>query len=141
MPNSSRSTAMHNPMRVTVLIVDDNTSGAQTLKIVLELGGYDVLVASTGRDALELFNQHLPGVVLLDINLPDMDGYSVAQALRRIRNTQPTLILALTGRAADGDERDALLAGCDFHLSKPVDFDKLEEVMHARVAQCTTTHG
>lgn len=134
MPNSTRLTPPQRQSGVCVLIVDDNTSGAQTLQMMLNLDGYDVLVASNGRDAIKIFEGNQPQIVILDINLPDSDGYSVARAMRQMQGSKDTLIIALTGQTANDDVRESLEAGFDIHLAKPVNFDHLEKVIQERLA-------
>ncbi len=112
-----------------VLIVDDNVSGAQTLQMLLSLEGYEVVVASTGKRAIELYNQYHPDIVLLDIGLPDTDGYSVANHLRNRNSTPPPLIIAMTGWGDLEHRQRAIAAGCDYHLSKPVHFDDLQSML------------
>lgn len=115
-----------------VLIVDDNVSGAQTLQMILSLDGYEVVVASTGAQAIELYNKLHPAIVLLDINLPDSDGYSVAADLRNCACEHQPLIIAMTGWGAQADTQRAITAGCDYHLTKPVHFDDLNSLLMNR---------
>lgn len=97
--------------------------------MLLELEGYHVSVATTGKDALTLFQSIKPSIVLLDIGLPDMDGYSVAREMRRTQMTPHPFIVAITGWGGEQDIERSKLAGCDTHLTKPVNFDQLNEVI------------
>lgn len=112
-----------------VLIVDDNVSGAQTLQMILSLDGYEVVVASTGERAIELYKKFHPAIVLLDIDLPDTDGYSVASAVRNSAPEHQPLIIAMTGWGGQTDIQRAIAAGCDYHLTKPVHFDDLNSLL------------
>lgn len=113
----------------SILLVDDNTAGAQTMSMLLSLEGYSVSIASTGEEAVRIFKETNPSFILLDIGLPDTDGYSVAQHVRAIQgDTRPTII-ALTGWGTDKDRALSRKAGCDIHLTKPVDFDELERLL------------
>ncbi len=112
-----------------VLLVEDNVDAAAMLYELLVLLGYRVHVAHDGPSALELADQHRPDVVLLDIGLPGMDGYEVAQQLRKDARNQGLLIVALTGYGQESDRRRSREAGFDHHLVKPVDVDELDKVI------------
>ena len=112
-----------------VLIVDDNRDAADSLAMVLQLDGHETAPAYTAREALELVVTFRPDVVLLDIGLPDMDGYEVARRLR-ITEQQPVLLVALTGYGQSEDRRRARAAGFDAHVVKPVDFTELAKVLN-----------
>jgi PAS domain S-box-containing protein len=115
-----------------VLVADDNRDAADTLGLLLELYGHEVRVAHSGNAALEVAQTFHPDVALLDIGMPDLDGYEVARNLR-VENAYPDIVLiALTGYGQDGDKARARAAGFDHHLTKPVDPSKLE----ALIARC-----
>jgi|LauGreDrversion4_2_1035121.scaffolds.fasta_scaffold09080_4 DNA-binding response OmpR family regulator len=118
-----------NSDRVAILIVDDNTSGAQTLSMLLDLDGYAVSIANCGKDALERFLEVKPSIILLDIGLPDMSGYDVAREIRAMPEGQEVTIMAVTGWGSERDRALAQSAGCDLHLTKPVNFDRLERLL------------
>lgn len=109
-----------------VLVVDDNTDIAETLALLLEDYGHSVVVAHDGPSALATAEQAGPDVILLDIGLPGMDGYEVAQRLRANPLTQGKVLAALTGYGQASDRDRALAAGFDRHFTKPVDIDALE---------------
>jgi CheY-like chemotaxis protein len=109
-----------------VLIIEDNVDGATSLSIVLEWFGYEVRVAFTGPEGLAAAREWLPDIVLCDIGLPGLDGYGVARALRRERNTAAIRLIALTAYGSDEDRRRAIEAGFDQHFTKPVDLDVLQ---------------
>jgi CheY-like chemotaxis protein len=103
-----------------ILIVDDNEDAANTLAMILRLDGHDTHVSYSGRDALQRLEAWTPDLVLLDIGLPGMDGYEVANAIReRLGGASPRLI-ALTGYGQPEDRERALKGGFDDHLVKPV---------------------
>lgn len=113
------------PGRTKILVVDDNVDSAQGMARLLELTGYEVVIAHDGPSALEMCQATRPGIVLLDIGLPGMDGYQVARQIGREKlGGEPTLI-ALTGYGQDRDRALAKEAGFAQHLTKPVDFDLL----------------
>jgi signal transduction histidine kinase len=108
-----------------VLLVDDNVDARETLRDILELDGCTVFEAGDGLDALVVAERERPDVVLLDIGLPGVDGYEVARHLRAHPVTASTHIVAITGYGQEADKRKAAEAGCDDHLTKPVDLDAL----------------
>jgi CheY-like chemotaxis protein len=113
------------PARRKVLIADDNRDAAESLAMLLEMAGHEVRVAHSGRAALSLTQVFRPDTVLLDIGMPDLSGYEVAQFLRREPWTTGIRLIALTGWGQESDRRRALEAGFDEHMIKPVDPDKL----------------
>jgi PAS domain S-box-containing protein len=112
-----------------VLVVDDNKDGAESLRLLLELQGYDVRVAADGPTALEIAIGFEPATVVLDIGLPGMDGYHVAEILRSEPATSRALLIAVTGYGRDQDKARATAAGFDVHLVKPVDPDDLQTLI------------
>ena len=118
-----------NSNRVSILIVDDNTSGAQTLSMLLGLDGYEVSIANCGKEALKRFSEVAPSIILLDIGLPDMSGYDVAREIRATPEGEKVTIVAVTGWGTERDQALAQRAGFDLHLTKPVSFDHLEKLL------------
>lgn len=123
--------AQATPVSRRVLIADDNADAAESLAMLLQLAGHEVRVAHLGRAALAQAQLFRPQVVLLDIGMPDLSGYDVAQQLRREPWTQGLLLIALTGWGQEADRRQALEAGFDHHLCKPVDPDQLIRLIGA----------
>lgn len=109
-----------------VLIVEDNHDGRETLRILLELLGYRVDVASDGAEGVRKALAGHPEVVLIDIGLPRLNGYQVARQLRAALGPD-TLLIAQTGYNQPEDRRRALEAGFDVHLCKPVDWTEVAE--------------
>jgi PAS domain S-box-containing protein len=116
--------------RCKVLIADDNHDAADSMGLVLQFGGYEVCVAHTGKEALEMAKQQRPEVILLDIGLPDMTGYEVARDIRRQEWGRKVYLMAITGWGQNEDKERALAAGFDQHLTKPVDVDQVEQLLH-----------
>ena len=117
------------PARLRILIADDNQDSADSLSMLLELAGHDVRVAHHGRAALSLAQAFRPDVALLDIGMPDLSGYEVAQALRRESWGQAMQLIALTGWGQEKDRQRALETGFNKHLTKPIDPDHLETLI------------
>src|SRR5207247_1986984 len=107
--------------RLRILIVEDNRDTADSLRILLELMGYEVCVAYTGPEGVEAAWIWRPGIVLCDIGLPGLDGFGVATELRRNPITARALLIAITGYGRDEDRARSRQAGFDFHLTKPCD--------------------
>jgi CheY-like chemotaxis protein len=112
-----------------VLIVDDNEDSANTLATVLKLGGHETASVYTAADALAHAADFKPDVVLLDIGLPGMDGYEVAQRLRELPGLRNVRLVAVTGYGRSDDRLRAKDAGFDDHLTKPVQFDILDRTL------------
>jgi signal transduction histidine kinase/ActR/RegA family two-component response regulator len=119
--------AEHAPARV--LLVEDNVDAAEALADLLRLWGHEVEVAHDGATAVRLARAGRPGVILLDIGLPGMDGYQVAAELRSLPDLQGALIVALTGYGQGSDRRRTAGAGFDHHLVKPVDLEELRRLV------------
>lgn len=111
----------------TILIVDDNAAAAQGLSQLLEHQGHRVMVAYSGEEALSAARASAPNVIVLDIGLPDIDGYEVARRLRR--NGASASLIALTGYGQIEDKRRASDAGFDHHLTKPVGIKEIEAAL------------
>src|SRR4051812_6461097 len=105
----------------TILIVEDNADAADSLAMLLGLRGYQVDVARTGAEGLAAAIATRPGVILLDIGMPGMDGYEVASRLRARGDFDDVLIIAITGFGTAWDRRRSREAGVDHHLVKPCD--------------------
>lgn len=107
-------------MKQQILLIEDNEQNLYLITFMLEQHGYEVIQAMDGPGGLALANEHPPALILLDIQLPGMDGYAVARELRRnpLLNTIP--IVAVTSYAMVGDREQALAAGCDGYIEKPI---------------------
>ena len=112
-----------------LLIVEDNTDAAESLMMLLELLGHRVRVVHDGVAALEAARANVPDVMLIDIGLPGIDGYEVARRIRREPGLERVVLVALTGYGREGDKKQALAAGFDYHLAKPVNPDTLRDLV------------
>jgi signal transduction histidine kinase/BarA-like signal transduction histidine kinase len=115
--------------RRRILVVDDNVDAAEALGELLRDFGHEVATAHDGTRALDHARLHRPDIVLLDIGMPEMDGYEVAKRIRGDLGLADALLIALTGYGEDRDRRLAREAGFDQHVTKPVDASKLEELL------------
>ncbi|MDQ1728089.1 MAG: hypothetical protein QOD33_214 [Pyrinomonadaceae bacterium] len=118
-----------------VLVIDDNKDAADMLTMMLQMFGHEAQAAYNGQDGLELALQYQPDVVLLDIGLPDMNGYEVAQRLRQRPQTRNMRLIAVTGYGQDSDRKLSEEAGFDHHLVKPVEPQKLQELLATLMEQ------
>ncbi|MFP5487876.1 MAG: response regulator [Acidimicrobiia bacterium] len=108
-------------MNRNVLLIEDNEQNRYLTTFLLERHGYHVQVAGDGPSGIELATESPPDVILLDIQLPTMDGYEVARSLRRVAELDPTPIVAVTSYAMVGDREKCLEAGCSGYIEKPID--------------------
>jgi CheY-like chemotaxis protein len=115
---------------IRIVYVEDNDDNVFMLQTRLELAeGYQVLVAANGNDGLALVSKERPDLVLMDLNLPDIDGWEVTRRLKADPQTADIPVIALTAHAMSGDRDRALAAGCDEFDTKPVDFERLLQKM------------
>jgi CheY-like chemotaxis protein len=119
-----------------VLVVDDNRDAADTLSTLLGALGVTVAIAYSGRDALDAIATFGPDIVLLDIGMPDMDGYETSRRIRA-KYANDVLLVALTGWGQDEDLRQSRAAGFDHHLVKPPDIERLREILSEPAGQPT----
>jgi CheY-like chemotaxis protein len=115
-----------------ILIVDDNPANLKLARVMLSAEGYEVRVAVDAEEALALLDGFRPRLILMDLQLPGMDGLTLTRRLKDDPATRDVVILALTAYAMKGDEEKALLAGCDGYVTKPIDTRTLPLVI-ARV--------
>lgn len=112
-----------------LLVVDDNKDAAESMSMLLEMWGHDVAYAYDGPTALETAEQWQPEAVFLDIGLPGMDGYEVAERLRELPHAKDAVLIAITGYGQDDDRLRSRQAGIDHHLVKPVAPDALRSLI------------
>jgi signal transduction histidine kinase/CheY-like chemotaxis protein len=115
-----------------ILIVDDNVDSAESMALLLQLNGHEVMIAHDGSAAQVLSATFHPNVILLDIGLPGLDGYSVAQKFREQPETRDVLLIALTGYGQPEDRERSKAAGFDYHLVKPVDHNAIEALIDSQ---------
>jgi two-component system cell cycle response regulator DivK len=108
-----------------ILVVEDNQKNMKLFRDVLQSAGYETLEATTGGRAVELAADHRPGLVLMDVQLPDIDGLEALRRLRADERTAAIPVLAVTAQAMQGDRERFLAAGFDAYVSKPVNIVEL----------------
>jgi CheY-like chemotaxis protein len=117
---------------VRLLLVDDNQDALRALSVLLELEGHEVTTSDNGRSAIRLMSEMHPQVAIIDVGMPEMDGFEVARTVRLNREFDDVVLVALTGYASESDKSRALAAGFDFHLTKPLSLDKLQYILANR---------
>lgn len=112
--------------KLKVLVADDNRDGADGFGMLMELSGHEVRIAYSGKQALALAEEFRPQLVMMDIGMPEMDGYEVARSIRAQAWGRDMVLVAITGWGQDEDRREAEAAGFDHHRAKPVELDSLD---------------
>jgi len=132
-PPAPRPTPQATPMsRLRVLVIDDNRDAADSCGALLELSGHEVQTAYSAHDGYLLAEAFRPDVLLLDIGLPDVDGYALARRIRAMYWGRDLTLVALTGWGQEADKRRAREAGFDHHLTKPVTFQQLDALLRSK---------
>jgi CheY-like chemotaxis protein len=103
-----------------ILIVDDNAMNLKVARVLLQAEGYDVRVAADADEALTVLQSFRPRLVLMDLQMPGMDGYALTRRLKADPATRDIVILAVTAYAMKGDEQKAFEAGCQMYITKPI---------------------
>ena len=112
-----------------VLVVDDNVDAAESLAMLLTLSGHDARLAHDGPSALKAALEFRPDLALLDIGLPGLSGFEVAEQIRREPTLALIVLVALTGYGLESDRQRSRAAGFDHHLVKPADFDEVQKIL------------
>jgi CheY-like chemotaxis protein len=113
----------------TVLVVEDYEDVREMLKILLQSDHYRVLEAATGAEAIDTVRRERPDVILMDLALPEFDGFETMRRIRKIDGFQNIPVVVLTAYSRQGFYEAAVRAGGNYFISKPIDFDELEELL------------
>ena len=111
----------------TILYVEDNIDNRTLVRRILTAEGYTLIEAVNAMQALEILKNTQPNLILMDINMPDMDGYTLTAKIKDIPGLESIPIIALTANVMRGDRERSLEAGCDGYIQKPIDIDLLSE--------------
>jgi two-component system cell cycle response regulator DivK len=111
--------------KARVLYIEDNFDNMTLVRRVLEIEGYEVIAAMTGREGLIKAQQTRPDIIITDINLPDIDGYEITNSLKKNKDTAHIPIIAMTANVMQKDRDHVFGAGCDGYIAKPIDIDEL----------------
>jgi signal transduction histidine kinase/ActR/RegA family two-component response regulator len=135
-PSATDTKARHSESARRILIVDDNHDSADAAALILQLDGHNVKTVYNGIDALMVAEQFRPHAVLLDIGMPQLNGYEVAQRMRKEPWGSHLMLIAQTGWGQEEDIRQCREAGFDHHFTKPIDFQKLKELFVESTQTC-----
>ncbi len=119
----------------TVLYIEDNPDNRLLVKRVLLSEDYALLEAGNAHEALEVLRRARPDLILMDINMPDVDGYSLTAQIKAMPGFERVPILALTANVMRGDKEKTLEAGCDGYIQKPIDIDQLSREIEKYIAR------
>jgi CheY-like chemotaxis protein len=118
----------------SILIVDDNPANLKLARVLLSSEGFDVRTAADAEEALELLDSFHPRLILMDLQLPGMDGLELTRRLKADPERRDIVVVALTAYAMKGDEEKARAAGCDGYIAKPIDTEALPLTVAAYLA-------
>ena len=119
----------HNNDVATVLLVEDTEDNRQMMGRLLELSGFRVVEATNGQEAVEVAARENPKIILMDLSLPFIDGLAATRRIRSLPGLNKVPIVAVSAHDTADFHQEALAAGCDAYLTKPIDFSELEELM------------
>lgn len=129
--NATADHANKSGVGLRLLVVDDNRDAADSCSALMEMNGHHVQTAYSGQQALELAEAFRPHALLLDIGLPDIDGYQLAARIRAAPWGGRIVLIAITGWGQEQDRRRAIEAGCDYHLTKPIDPESVDSLLRS----------
>ena len=121
----------------TILYVEDNQDNRELVRRVLEADGYTVNEAENAQEALAYLNTKPPALILMDISMPDMDGYALTAKIRAMPEFTKIPIIAMTANVMRGDRERSLEAGCDGYIQKPIDIDILTQQVERYIKRNT----
>ena len=124
-----------------ILVVDDSEDMRDLLQRLLERAGYHVVLAEDGQASLTQAKRHHPDLVLMDLSLPDMDGWEAVRHLRKMREFATTPIIAVTAHVSPREEERAMAAGCTAHIGKPFDTRLLLQEVARLLTSRRSVHG
>ena len=127
--------------RERILIVDDNPINLKLVQVLLHARGYAVRTAADAEEALGVLREFQPHLILMDLQLPGMDGLQLTRILKAEAAHAETIILALTAYAMKGDEQKAREAGCDGYVTKPIDTRTLPDVIATHLSRHAEVRG
>lgn len=112
-----------------ILIVEDNMDTYELVHFILEKRGFETFLAVNGRDGVNAAVKQRPDLIIMDMSMPEMDGWTATSIIKKDEQTRAIPLLALTAHALPGDRQRAMDAGCDEYITKPMDLDELVEAI------------
>jgi CheY-like chemotaxis protein len=119
---------------VKVLLVEDTEDNRQMMRRLLEMSGYQVVEAINGEEAVKLASEAHPGIILMDLSLPIIDGLTATRRIRSLPDLSKVPIIAVSAHDTADFHSEALAAGCDAYVTKPIDYPELEEIVNRLVS-------
>jgi CheY-like chemotaxis protein len=119
----------------TVLLVEDTEDNRQMMGRLLEMSGFRVVEATNGREAVEAAARENPKIILMDLSLPFIDGLAATRRIRGLPGLKKVPIVAVSAHDTADFHHEALAAGCDAYITKPIDFSELEEIMRRMISK------
>ncbi|MGR3318719.1 MAG: response regulator [Candidatus Anammoxibacter sp.] len=113
----------------TILVVEDNEKNRKLIRVVLKAKGYNIIEAEDAETALDQLKKDIPDLILMDIGLPEMDGFELTRQIKRDKTTKNVPIIAVTAHAMKGEKEKMLDAGCDDYVSKPIDINEFSKTV------------
>jgi len=113
----------------TILLVEDTEDNRFMMRRLLEMSGYAVIEATNGEEAVQLAESERPQLILMDLSLPIIDGLAATRAIRKLDGFKETPIVAVSAHDTSDFQSEALAAGCNSYITKPIDFSELEELI------------
>jgi len=112
-----------------ILVVEDNMDTYELVHFILEKNGFETFLASNGRDGVNAALKQRPDLIIMDMSMPEMDGWTATGLIKKEEQTKAIPVIAVTAHALPGDRQRAMDAGCDEYITKPMDLDELVEVI------------
>jgi two-component system cell cycle response regulator DivK len=112
-----------------ILVVEDNMDTYELVHFILEKNGFETFLAMNGRDGVNAAFKQKPDLILMDLSMPEMDGWTATGLIKKAKETASIPLIALTAHALPGDRQRAMDAGCDEYITKPMDLDDLVEAI------------
>jgi CheY-like chemotaxis protein len=127
--NEPATESQPNEPKFLILVVDDSPDNLAVISLYLQHQGYRVVTANNGEDAIAVATQMLPNVILMDINLPSLDGLGATRRIREIEALRDTPVIAITAFGTEGFQRAAYDVGVSGYLTKPIDLDRMHQLI------------
>jgi CheY-like chemotaxis protein len=121
--------AVNDDRALTVLVVEDFADNRFMMRRLLEMSGYHVIEAVNGKEAVEMAERDRPDLILMDLSLPQLDGLDATRRIRELDGLERVPIVAVSAHDTSDFHADALAAGCNEYITKPIDFDQLEATL------------
>ncbi len=124
----------------SVLIVEDNMDTYELVNFILQKDGFDTFLAVNGRDGVDAAIKQKPDLIIMDLSMPEMDGWAATSLIKKNPTVKSTPVIVLTAHALPGDRQRAMDAGCDQYITKPMDLGELVEVIHYWIKKAKSSH-